>query len=431
MPNYFYNPCAPCCLTCGWGPYEFLSQSDNPFTNQFQQTDFNGSPTWSISGNRLQMTGGSGSLWRASPYPDPTGKAASGHSWATGAATVQAVCWKNASAQQSGVFIGGGRVFYADWVQQAFFYSACDSTGHATGNATKIPGTPTDGVLITLCVQKLAAGTTSFNTSYSINGNVAATETGVSPSALGSGSEFNSGFWATQASTFGTSSMVCGTSCPTTSSCNICPGGIAQCWDLNVTGISAAQFDGNFCLRTAGCTIVDQNALWTVSVGSSTSTLIAATGSTTFANYSLSGTFACNGSNAFTFVSATAGTGWPTTITISPTNCSAPPCVPVTNCGQCSWPTQWLCTIGGVSTAGGCPPSPQVGLPNGPLESGTPPSPPASPYWPYNGDCQVGTILTCEEFYNATFTLSGGGGAWGGAEIRAGRGTGALKAAFV
>jgi hypothetical protein len=374
MGNYQYNPCSPCCINCGWGPFQFTSAADDPFTNQFQQTDFNGTPTWSISAFRLTMVNGSGSLWRSSVNPDPTGKAASGHLWTSGAATIQAKCWKSNSTSQAGVFIGGGRVFYADWAQGTFFHSSCDAHGNANRPPVQVPGAPVDGNVLSICIQRIPSG--SFNIAYSINGSVTATEIGVPIPPLTTGSTFNSGFWGTQAAQVGLSSVVCGTSCPTTDSCTACPGGtIAPCWGLNVTGISVNQFNGNFCLRAAGCTLTDQNSLWTVTVRPSNSTLIAATGSTTFATYKQTGSFNCIGPNSFTLVSATSGTGWPTTINIGPTNCAAPPCVAITNCGQCSWPTHWTVTIGGLASSAKC----QTFSVAHPLGGLVPPVPPENP----------------------------------------------------
>jgi hypothetical protein len=404
VANYLYNPCAPCCLICGWGPYQFVSAADDPFSNQFQETDFSGSPTWSITANRLTLANGSGTLWKSSPNPDPTGKAKTGHLWTSGAATIQAVCWKSVSSLQSGVFIGGGRVFYADWSLGQFFHAPCDSTGHVTGALAQVVGTPADGNTLTICVQRMPSG--SFNIAYSINGNVTATETGVALSGLTSGATFNSGFWGSQAAQFGQSSVVCGTSCPTMSSCNVCPSGLAPCWGLNVDGISASQFNGNFCLRAAGCTLTDQNSLWTVTIGANSSTLTAATGSSVLATYTQSGSFNCIGPNSFTFVSATSDTGWPTTINIGPTNCAAPPCVPVTTCGQCSWPTHWTITVSGVSDLD-CQAAAnlQVGAP-------TPPGWPDNPCW-HEGSNMANALLPGCETINGTFMLSsvtGGGG---------------------
>ena len=94
---------------------------------------------------------------------------------------------------------------------------------------------------------------------------------------------------------------------------------MAECWLLNVSGISLSQYDGEFCLHANGCTLVDNNHAnsWAVQIGSHSSTLTAGT----YATYTLTGVFNCNGTNVFTLTSENTGSGWPSTISISPTNC--------------------------------------------------------------------------------------------------------------
>ena len=384
MANYFYNPCAPCCTgACGWGPNAWESISEG---SQFSTATFAGSPSWMINLGTLAMTGGSGSFYKTTAYPNPSNSKLPG--WTNGSAQVFTIL-QSTSGTGSGVFIGNARVFLANWQQNQYVHYACDQYGNPTGAANVISGvTPSPGDNISLCMIPVNPGP-NYSAVYSVNASTVLIEESIKLPALQTGNSFNSGLEGFYSAAFGQASLTCGTSCPKINSCGPCPGGVAPCWGLNVTGISASQFNGNFCLRATGCTLADQNAFWTVTVGSGSSTLTAANGSSTFAAYTQSGSFACNGSNAFTLVSATSGTGWPTTITIAPTNCAAPPCTAITTCGQCSWPTQWTCVINGITTAGQCPVNPPFFPPGIPYS--VPPDP------PWNGDCDpLSPDSTCE-----------------------------------
>jgi hypothetical protein len=85
-------------------------------------------------------------------------------------------------------------------------------------------------------------------------------------------------------------------------------------------------------------------------------------------------------------------------------NCIGCGC-PISDCGGCSWPTQWKCAISGVSTSKPCPVT-EVTPAGGPPQSGN--------GWPWTGDCDAGA--DCESVMNGTFTLSGGTapGGWNG-----------------
>ncbi|HEV3303043.1 MAG TPA: hypothetical protein VG055_25550 [Planctomycetaceae bacterium] len=345
------------------------------------------------------MNGGSGTLWITTANPDPTGTGAG--LWTAGSATVQAVCWKAASVQQEGVFIGNGRVFYIDWTSTQYVQQACDAHGNASGPATQITGTPKSGDTLALCIAALKDG--KFTISYSINGKVAASETEVSLPGLTTGPTFNSGFWGVQAAQFGIASLVCGTGCGT--ACDLCVGQQSECWVLDPEGISLPAYNGHFCLKASGCTLSDPNHTnsWTVSIGQAQSTLFAGT-SPNYAKYTLNGKFNCNGSNTFSFSvsGSTQGTGWPTTITLTPADCSGPPCVVLSTCGGCSWPTRWTCTISGISTVAECPMDPPFFPPGIPYS--VPPDP------PWRGDCNGAPQGTCENVMNGTITLTGGTG---------------------
>src|SRR5580704_656479 len=140
MAAYFYNPCSPCCSgACGWGPYSFSSARDI-VTDGFTQTDFSGSPSWTVSGNHLAMGGGSGSLWKQTLSPDPTGTLPPGHGWVSGSLTIQSVIYKDPSALTTGIFIGGLRAFYADWSVGAYRIIAVDQAGDCGGATSGIVG---------------------------------------------------------------------------------------------------------------------------------------------------------------------------------------------------------------------------------------------------------------------------------------------------
>jgi hypothetical protein len=416
MAHYLYNPCQPCCTQkCGWGPYNWTTSSQ---LSAFEQYTISGSPKWTLNQFSLLMSSGSGTLYQTTGYPgDTPGQTG----WQAGSATVTTV--NNAPKTgftQSGVFIGGGKVFYADWGSDQYLQGQCDPNGNISGAASQIPGaTPASGDTIALCIQALGDGT-NFTVSYSVNNKVIGTEAKIPFPTLTTGTSFNSGFWANGAANYGYSSMVCGTSCPAPGGgCSQCGTTVlAQCWALTANGIilsgstpTAGPPNGSFCLQAAGCKLIDLNNSnsWTVYIGPNQyDSQIGSTynGSVLTYNglvfYALPGsnpTFNCSGSNTFNLAKTVSGSGWPQSITVTPVPCTQSPCKPIQSCGDCSWPTKWTFTLSGLSTAQGCPPIPAYPAGGPPVTD------------PYNNNCNFG-LHTCES-YNGTKTLTGGTGASG------------------
>lgn len=117
----------------------------------------------------------------------------------------------------------------------------------------------------------------------------------------------------------------------------------------------------------------------------------------TYAIYVLTQAYNCTGPNTFTLSSVTAGTGWPPTITVSQTNCSAPPCAPA-SCGECSWPTTWTLPVSGISDLN-CQTDAVL------QEGSTPPAGwPDNPCWHQNGNMSDPLLPGCE-LLNTTLTL--------------------------
>ncbi|HEV8004029.1 MAG TPA: hypothetical protein VGP63_29455, partial [Planctomycetaceae bacterium] len=185
------------------------------------------------------MTGGDGSLWKTTAVPDPTGKLPDGHTWQTGAATVQTTCWSSGNVSKEGVFIGengDGRVFYIDWTLQQYFEAACDGNGVVKGGANRVfsATAPKTGDILALCIEAQPSG--MFNVAYSINGKVAGTESVALP-GLTTDPSMNSGFWGIGGALFDDAFLNCGLSCAAAAACSNCAGDLAQCWSLEVEGI--------------------------------------------------------------------------------------------------------------------------------------------------------------------------------------------------
>jgi hypothetical protein len=370
MPNYFYNPCSPCCSNqCGWGP---LTQYNPADVTGFTSNASAGTPTWKALGNgQLTMTGGTGSFGTKSNNPDSTGLLPPGHPWNTGCVTVSATLETTASSTKSGVFIGNGRTFYADWVAGNYVHVANDPNGLFGSGAptTVVASGPKSGDKISLCIGRVADG--SFTIAYSVNSVVVAVETeqGLTNLADPTSTGFNSGFYGETAAQFGTSSAVCGTSCPP-STCNQCQTALAQCWYLQCSGVTQtggspfAAANGQFCLVAYGCTLTanPNGGSWTVTIGSNpytSSGVVTQPGGSvmtlqTNVFYVLNSAFNCNGPNTFTLYRVNSGTqGWPQTITITPYSCGDVPCVPCQAPPSCStYPSYWAVGIAGITN--GC-----------------------------------------------------------------------------
>jgi hypothetical protein len=251
-----------CCCTCGWG-----SSAQNAPVG-FTQTDFAGNPVWTAS-PRLQMEGGNGSLWRASINP-PNPSGPNDRTWSAGGVTLQATIWNDLNAAQSGIFIGSARVLYIDWAQNQIFQMPCDAHGNSAGAPVQVPGTPYNGMVISLDVEIDQTGTFEIAcTATQQDGpSTYVIDDGVQLPELATGATFNAGFCGMQAAQFSNWTLVCkggGCGCvdpPETFILTIsgvvsdgfcCGPGINGSWELPFTGIYiAGGYGGGEDILTCG-----------------------------------------------------------------------------------------------------------------------------------------------------------------------------------
>jgi hypothetical protein len=198
-------------------------------TDGFVQTDFSGTPAWAVSGGNLTMTGGSGSLWKSSANPDPTGALPAGHAWLAGSLTMQSVIHRDASSTTTGIFIGGLTVLYADWASGQYRIRQVDSVGHPNSSTGAITGvTAHDGDTLAICAQQTGANppnNSTISVTYIVNGVPVATNSfgGIAGTLVASSPTQTSGLWGQQAGQWGTSFLQCGSTCPTSPTTPRCP----------------------------------------------------------------------------------------------------------------------------------------------------------------------------------------------------------------
>jgi hypothetical protein len=278
MANYFYNPCAPCCTgtACGWGPYSWTSPG-NIAADGMTQTDFVGTPTWTVASGHLKMNGGAGSLWKQSLSPDPTGLLPTGHGWVSGSLLMQSVIYKDVSSQTTGIFVGNLAGFYADWTTNTYRTVLCDIFGSGNGGGGILASAPApkDGDTLAVCAipignaQPPGFANAKIQVTYLVNGDPVGTATitgpdGSNPAQLAQKSASqNAGMVGTTAGQWGTSFLQCGTGCPTTSTPPSCPetvccqgqvpiaykvtlsGGTGGCWS-SLNGFTVESLGGTW-----------------------------------------------------------------------------------------------------------------------------------------------------------------------------------------
>ena len=204
-PGFFWGGC-PCCGSCAWS-------DDFSTANTYTTHEVSGTPVFSVSSGRLSVSGGTGT------YYQTTGPASSSLSIA---ATVYQ------GTGQTGIFIGSGVAFVADWAAGELQRFDVDADGDSTGSPVSF-STVADGDKLRINLVQVGVGT--FDIDFVKNTSVVRQETGVS---LGVDlSQFVGGLWGSGGE-WDDFSISCAAQ---TDECPHCPDGAPLEWELEYSGV--------------------------------------------------------------------------------------------------------------------------------------------------------------------------------------------------